>query len=55
MELLSGYPNHICCELGVSHDIFAALISDLQDMGHTNSKYMSLEEQLQAIFFSMFV
>ena len=33
MELLSGHPNCICCELGVSHDIFVALISELQDMG----------------------
>jgi hypothetical protein len=55
MELLSSHPNHIFCELGVSHDIFVALISDLQDMVHNNYKYMSLEEQFQAIFFSMFV
>ena len=46
MELLSSHPNCICCELGVSHDIFVALISELQDMGHVNSKYVSLEEQL---------
>ena len=29
MELLSGHPNHIHCELGVSHDIFVALILEL--------------------------
>src|ERR1700728_4724646 len=49
MELLAGHPNRIRCELGVSHDVFAALISDLRMMGHGNSKYVSLEEQL-AIF-----
>jgi hypothetical protein len=46
MELLSGHSNCIHCELGVSHDVFAALISELRDMGHGNSKYVSLEEQL---------
>jgi hypothetical protein len=46
MELLSGNPNRIWCELGVSHNVFAAPISELQDMGHVNSKYVSLEEQL---------
>jgi hypothetical protein len=49
MELLTGHPDQICCEFGVSHDVFAALISELQGMGYGNSKYMSLEEQL-AIF-----
>jgi len=29
MELLSGHPNQIRCELGVSHDVFVALISEL--------------------------
>jgi hypothetical protein len=46
MELLSNHLNHIHCELGVSHDIFVALISELRDMEHSNSKYVSLEEQL---------
>jgi hypothetical protein len=49
MELIAGHPHHICYELGVSHDMFAALISKIQEMGHGNSKYVSLEEQL-AIF-----
>jgi hypothetical protein len=49
MELLAGHPDRICCELGVSHDVFAALISELREMGYGNSKYVSLEEQL-AIF-----
>jgi hypothetical protein len=54
MELLSGHPNRIHCELGVSHDVFVALISELRDMGHGNSKYVSLEEQL-SIFLYMCV
>src|ERR1700728_1630580 len=49
MELIAGHPHRICCELGVSHDMFAALISEIQEMGHGNSKFVSLEEQL-AIF-----
>lgn len=54
MELLSGHPNRIRCELGVSHDVFVALILELRDMGHGNSKYVSLEEQL-SIFLYMCV
>jgi hypothetical protein len=49
LELLAGHPNWIRCELKVSHEVFAALISSLQEKGHGNSKYVSLEEQL-AIF-----
>lgn len=49
LELLSGHPEHIHCELGVSHDVFVELISELHKMGHTSLKFVSLEEQL-AIF-----
>src|ERR1700733_6164317 len=49
LELLAGHPNCIRCELSISHDVFSDLILDLQEMGHINSKYVSLEEQL-AIF-----
>jgi hypothetical protein len=49
MELLAGHPERICCELRVRHHVFAALISELREMGYDNSKYVSLEEQL-AIF-----
>jgi hypothetical protein len=54
MELLAGHPNRIRCELGVSHEVFANLIDELQQMGYGNSKYVSLEEQL-AIFLYMSV
>ena len=49
MELLSGHPQHICTELGVSHEVFIALIDELHHMGHADSKFVSLEEQV-AIF-----
>jgi hypothetical protein len=49
LELLAGHPDWIRCELGVSHEVFAALISALWERGNGNSKYVSLEEQL-AIF-----
>lgn len=48
-ELLDGHPNHIQTELGMPKHVFIALISEVRDMGHNDSKYVSLEEQL-AIF-----
>jgi hypothetical protein len=48
-ELLNGHPKRIQCELGVSKHVFHQLIHELQSMGHTRSRYVSLEEQL-AIF-----
>ena len=29
MELLSGHPNHICCKLSVSHNVFTELVYEL--------------------------
>ena len=52
MELLSGHPDRIRCELGVSHDVFAGLILALREMGHGNSKYVSLEEQLSIFLYA---
>lgn len=51
MELLLGHWRHICTELGVSHDIFSKLIEELQDMGYTESKNVTLEEQLSIFLF----
>jgi len=48
-ELLEGHSEHIHTELGMHKHVFLALVSKLQDLGHTNSKYVSLEEQV-AIF-----
>ena len=49
MELLAGHPERIHCELGVTVQVFEAMIRELWDMGYENSKHVSLEEQL-AIF-----
>ena len=48
-ELLQGHSERICTELGVHKKVFHALIRELQSMGHGDTKYMTLEEQL-AIF-----
>jgi len=48
-ELLYGHPNRIRTELDVKKDVFLALTSKLRKMGHADSKYLLLEEQL-AIF-----
>lgn len=49
MELLNGHPDRIRTELGVHKHVFHRLISKLRDMGYTDSRYVTLEEQL-AIF-----
>ena len=49
MELFAGHPCQIHTELGVSHEVFIALIDELCHMGHTDSRFVSLEEQV-AIF-----
>src|ERR1700682_6466607 len=48
-ELLHGHPERIRTELGVHKEVFHALIAELKSMGHGDSKYVPLEEQL-AIF-----
>ena len=54
IELLTGHPKHIWCELGLSSEAFAYLIDELQEIGYNNSKFVSLEEWL-AIFLYMSV
>lgn len=49
LELLTGHPERIRCELGVHRHVFLELVAELRKLGHTNSKFVSLEEQL-AIF-----
>lgn len=49
LELMRGHPKRIHCELGVHLHVFQALLSELRRMGHGNSRYVTLEEQL-AIF-----
>ena len=53
-ELLDGHPDRILCELGVQKEIFEALICTLRAIGTTDSKHVSLEEQL-AIFLYMYM
>ena len=48
-ELLHGHPERIRTELGVHKEVFHALIRVLQSMGHDDTRYVTLEEQL-AIF-----
>ena len=45
-ELLHGHSEHIRTELGVHKDVFHALIRELWSMGHNDTRYMTLEEQL---------
>ena len=49
LELINGHPERIRCELGVHLHVFRALIAYLQNIGHSNSRNVTLEEQL-AIF-----
>ncbi|KAF9232471.1 hypothetical protein BU15DRAFT_31534, partial [Melanogaster broomeanus] len=51
-ELLDGHPGHIRCELGMHRHVFIQLICELQELGHTNLRFVSLEEQV-AIFLYM--
>lgn len=53
-ELLNGHPERIRTELGVHKEVFHALIQELRLMGHGDTKYVTLEEQL-AIFLYMSV
>ena len=48
-ELLASHPECIHCELEVHSHVFLELIEELHRLGHSRSKYVSLEEQL-AIF-----
>ena len=49
IELLAGHLEHIHTELGVHKHVFYAIIDELHELGHTDSKFVTLEEQL-AIF-----
>jgi hypothetical protein len=54
MELLTGHPERIRCELGMHRHVFVALVTDLRNLGHIDSRSVSLEEQV-AIFLYMCV
>jgi len=53
-ELLHGHPERIRMELGVRKEVFHALIRELRSMGHGDTRYVTLEEQL-GIFLYMSV
>ena len=53
MELLAGHPESIRCELGVHHHVFSALVDDLRSRGPTDSRSVSLEEQLAIFLYTM--
>ena len=43
-ELLHGHPERICTELGVHKEVFNALIRELWLIGHSDTRYVTLEE-----------
>ena len=51
LELLGGHPEHICTELGVHLHVFYAIIDELHELGHSGSKFVTLEEQLTIFFY----
>ena len=46
MELLNGHPKHIWTELGMHKEVFLDLVDELHSMGYSNSRSVTLEEQL---------
>ena len=46
LGLLGGHPEHIHTELGVHHCIFYAIMDELFELGHLDSRFITLEEQL---------
>src|SRR5215472_5800093 len=49
LELLVGHPDHIQTSLGINQEVFLHLVSTLHDMGLSDSRHVTLEEQV-AIF-----
>jgi hypothetical protein len=52
IELIIGHPERIRCELGVHAHVFEQLINELRALGHADSRYVSLEEQLAIFLYS---
>ncbi|KAI0706334.1 hypothetical protein C8Q76DRAFT_587387, partial [Earliella scabrosa] len=51
-ELRNGHDDRIKTELGVSKEVFTKLVDVLRELGHGDSRFVSLEEQV-AIFLYM--
>jgi hypothetical protein len=45
-ELICGHPKRIYNKLGVHLHVFVALLITLRGLGYSDTKYVSLEEQL---------
>ena len=51
LELLSGHPDRIQCELGVRLHVFKNLITNLQNLGLQDTPEVTLEEQLSIFLY----
>ena len=51
-ELLAGHPERIHTELGMHHAAFLELISTLQNLGHSDSRFITLKEQLSIFLYT---
>ena len=54
LELITGHPDRIRCELGLQKEDFLALVAEFRDLGHQDSCRVTLKEQI-AIFLYMCV
>ena len=45
-ELLGGHPECIHTELGVHHHVLYAIMDELLELGHLDSRFITFEEQL---------
>ena len=52
LELLTGHPDRIRCELGVRHHVFDQLITTLREQGCQDSREVTLEEQLSIFLYT---
>jgi hypothetical protein len=52
LELISGHSERIRCELGVHLHVFTELLARLRSIGHTDSKHVSLEEQVTIFLYT---
>jgi len=51
-ELIHGHPKRIRSELGVQKHVFQELIFTLRHLGHRDSKYITLEEQVSIFLYT---
>lgn len=52
LELITGHPDRIQCELGVWLHVFNALVSKLHDIRAIDSRELSVEEQLALFLYT---